>query len=334
MASDQTKKMPTPLPHELPRRRLARELQGDGIEFGPGCHPLPLTRLVTRIRYCDRFDKETFAQLFPELADHIDGFPSTIDFPLDFEREDFDQVIGPASVDFVIASHVIEHLVNPLLFLSRVHRLLRNGGQFYLAIPDKRAFFDRDRRRTPLRELIDRHEQGTFDLTDEMIVRFLNEAEQPETPITPTTPGYHERIADCRRRSIHTNVWLADDLIEILEYVARHLHAPFEILDGLATDIEFILILRQTSDVRAIDRYPTVLGRIWFDSYRHAQEQYSDSKFTKMEELIVGAHQQLMVLDERARETQGFVKRIKGALDRLPIAGSISRWVSNKKSNE
>lgn len=334
MSSDQSINSCAPLPHELPRRRLARELQGDGIEFGPGCHPLSLSRLVTRVRYCDRFNKETFEALFPELAEHIDGFPPIIDFPIDFERVDFDQAIGPASVDFAIASHVIEHLVNPLLFLSRVHRLLKTGGLFYLAIPDKRAFFDRDRRRTPLRELIGRHERGESDLTDEMIVRFLNEAEQPETPISPATPGYRERIADCRKRSIHTNVWLADDLIEILEYVARHLNAPFEIVDGLATDIEFILILRQTSDVRAIDRYPTVLGRIWFDSYRHAQETYSDSKFAKMEELIVGAHQQLMVLDERARETQGFVKRIKGVLDRLPIAGSFSRWVSNKNAGE
>ena len=321
-------------PNEVPRRRLARELQGDGIEFGPGCHPLWLSPLVRSVRYCDRFDRETFLRLFPEQVEHIAGFPATIDYTLDFEADDFAHIIGGASADFVIASHVLEHLVNPLLFMQRVHRLLRPGGMLYLAIPDKRSSFDRDRRRTPLTELIQRFDEKRCELTNQMITDFLNEAEQPEIPITPETPGYADRMAKCRLRSIHTNVWVADDLVQILLYVGRSLESPFELIDGLATGTETILILRQSADAAVLDRYPDILGRIWLDSYRHTLDADWQPRFNKLEEVLLDVHRRLMVLDERARETQGFVRRIKSALDRLPIAGSLSRWVARRRSSE
>ena len=293
-------------PNEGPRRQLARELQGDGIEFGPGCHPLWNSPLVKSIRYCDRFDRETYLRLFPEQAEQIAGFPAKIDYRCDFETEDFVEAIGPSSVDFVIASHVIEHLMNPLLFLQRVHRILRPSGSFYLAIPDKRSSFDRDRRRTTLLDLIDRYRRGECDLTDEAITKFLNEAEQPPTPITPEMPGYADRIAKCRLRSIHINVWIADDVLEILDYLGRSLDAPFELIDGLATGTETILILRKSFDSAVLDRSSYSLDRIWLDSYRHTLHAEWQPRFDELERVMLDIHRRLMVLDERSERNAEF----------------------------
>ncbi|WP_156387691.1 class I SAM-dependent methyltransferase [Methylobacterium sp. Leaf399] len=44
--------------------------------------------------------------------------------------------------DFAIASHVIEHVPNTLGWFRGIHEVLRAGGTFNLAIPDKRYTFD------------------------------------------------------------------------------------------------------------------------------------------------------------------------------------------------
>lgn len=49
---------------------------------------------------------------------------------------------GPDPYDFAIASHVIEHVPNTLGWFRGIHEVLKPGGVFNLAIPDKRYTFD------------------------------------------------------------------------------------------------------------------------------------------------------------------------------------------------
>jgi SAM-dependent methyltransferase len=50
--------------------------------------------------------------------------------------------IAPGSIDFVISSHNIEHLPDPIRFFKGVSCLLRPGGVLSMAIPDCRYCFD------------------------------------------------------------------------------------------------------------------------------------------------------------------------------------------------
>src|SRR5215831_21070816 len=102
---------------ESPREELARELHGHGVEFGPGCNPLKKGRCVASIRYCDAFDRADYAAMFPEVGEAAARFPDPIDFRIQFDREPFVNLIGRESLDFVIANHLLEHLVNPIRFL-------------------------------------------------------------------------------------------------------------------------------------------------------------------------------------------------------------------------
>ncbi len=64
------------------------------------------------------------------------------------------------SVDFVIANHFLEHTEDPIGTLKNFLRVLRPGGKIFMAIPDMRFTFDKNRARTPLAHLIRDHEQG------------------------------------------------------------------------------------------------------------------------------------------------------------------------------
>ncbi len=68
-------------------------------------------------------------------------------------------LIPDASLDFVVTSHVIEHVRNPLRAFEAIYRKLKPGGQFVLAVPDKPRTFDKDRELTTLDHLILDYEQ-------------------------------------------------------------------------------------------------------------------------------------------------------------------------------
>lgn len=69
--------------------------------------------------------------------------------------------IGDNSVDFVISSHVIEHFYDPVKSIKEWLRVTKPGGLIYIIAPHKERTFDKDRPRTPLAEIIQRHEYPT-----------------------------------------------------------------------------------------------------------------------------------------------------------------------------
>ncbi|HYP47747.1 MAG TPA: class I SAM-dependent methyltransferase [Thermoleophilaceae bacterium] len=78
--------------------------------------------------------------------------------PVDIVAPGHELPLADKSVDFVVASHVIEHLPDPIAGLKEWLRVARE--YVVLVVPHRDRTFDRDRPLTPLRELIDRHESG------------------------------------------------------------------------------------------------------------------------------------------------------------------------------
>jgi SAM-dependent methyltransferase len=63
---------------------------------------------------------------------------------------DADQLNKSELVDFVKASHIIEHLIDPVAFVNRTARLLSPGGYLYMECPNNSATFYRVK--NPLRK--------------------------------------------------------------------------------------------------------------------------------------------------------------------------------------
>ena len=125
---------------------LSSRLSGEGVEFGAGCSPFPVPAGV-RVRHADR---NTVAQL--QAREYFGDLPVvTPELQSDLESMD---AIEDDSLDFIIASHVIEHTRSPLRALQQAYRKLRRGGQFLLVVPDKEVTFDRERALTDLAHLI------------------------------------------------------------------------------------------------------------------------------------------------------------------------------------
>jgi len=90
--------------------------------------------------------------------------------------------VGDAAYDFVLSSHCLEHLANPLAALAEWRRVLRPGGRLVLVVPHRDGTFDHRRPVTPLAHLEDDLERGTGegDLTHlEEILRLHDLARDP-----------------------------------------------------------------------------------------------------------------------------------------------------------
>jgi SAM-dependent methyltransferase len=55
------------------------------------------------------------------------------------------RVVSDAQYDFVVASHVLEHIANPLRALNEWKRVLKPGGALLILVPDRRNTFDHRR---------------------------------------------------------------------------------------------------------------------------------------------------------------------------------------------
>jgi predicted SAM-dependent methyltransferase len=63
--------------------------------------------------------------------------------------------VMPAPVDYVVASHVAEHVPDLLGWLADIRAVLKPGGTLGLAVPDRRFTFDRFRQESTIAEAVE-----------------------------------------------------------------------------------------------------------------------------------------------------------------------------------
>jgi SAM-dependent methyltransferase len=94
--------------------------------------------------------------------------------------------VADSSYDFVLSSHSLEHLANPVKGLKEWTRVIREGGALVVVLPHFKYTFDRRRRVTPVSHMLEDYERGTGE-NDEThfreILEFHDLALHPE-PIT------------------------------------------------------------------------------------------------------------------------------------------------------
>jgi SAM-dependent methyltransferase len=210
------------------RSDLAQLLQGSGVELGPGNLPFPVP-YTAHVVYVDRCKPDSFAALFPEFAgSESDGEFPAIDVYADLDTDGL-SAFADASQDFVVCSHVLEHLAAPLALMDEMHRVLKPGGVLILLLPDRRRTFDRYRASTSLDHLIREHRNGVRTVDDDHLFDFITLAE----PFTAYTHRPDDWTRDRfyvwhRERSIHVHCWTEDDFEPVLDYCVRSLHQHWE----------------------------------------------------------------------------------------------------------
>jgi SAM-dependent methyltransferase len=228
------------------------------------------------VRYVDRWEPDRNAELFPELEGATFLKP---DLVVDLNRD----ALGPLasmSEDFIVCSHVLEHLANPLRAIDDFHRVLRPGGMLLILLPDRRRTFDKDRSPTDLEHIVADFEAGEVEVDDEHIMEFIaNTGTDPAVmQALATDPGQRAALlAAHRERSIHVHCWTLEEFIPVIGYSIESLNNQWLLVDGFLTDEqgaesnEFGLVLRRSP----IDLPSADLAKLFAESF---QQWHSNRK--------------------------------------------------------
>ncbi|HTZ08796.1 MAG TPA: methyltransferase domain-containing protein, partial [Acidimicrobiales bacterium] len=230
------------------RARFARRLQGRGLELGPGNYPFRILPPDVEVRYVDRWASDTIGQLSDfgaSLTAHYRAAFVEPDITLDFNRDRL-RPVPDGGEDFVIASHLLEHLAEPIGFLDEVHRVLGPGGLFLLLLPDRLRTEDRFRAPTPLGHLVEEHGRGVEEVSDEHLREFLRD----RGVLARWSPAKRRaQIALHRDRSVHVHCWTQAEFAQVLLWGIEHLGHTWELVDACTREqpihYEFGFLLRK-----------------------------------------------------------------------------------------
>jgi SAM-dependent methyltransferase len=137
----------TPFPPSALATTLLSPL-GRGIEIGPAAHnPFKLANCL----FMDFLLGPQSAPRGSARADEPGVQP--IDLLAAADRLPF----ADASLDYVLSSHVIEHVFDTIAALKEWLRVLRPSGILFMIVPHHLRTFDKGRPRTTFRELAERH---------------------------------------------------------------------------------------------------------------------------------------------------------------------------------
>ena len=217
------------------RDHFTGRLRGHGLEIGPLHRPMTLHPGIT-VDYVDRCSVADLRAHYPELRELPLVEPTLLGDAETLEG------VPDGRYDFVIASHVIEHMRNPIGALAAWCRVTKPGGLVYLVAPDKRTIFDKRRVRTTVEHMALDYRQPSRERDYE---HYLDYAVQVDGKQDNEAIAHAERLAR-EDYSIHFHVFMPGDLLALVEWFARNVR-PVTVVEGPSMEPggeEFHLLIR------------------------------------------------------------------------------------------
>lgn len=139
----------------MDRREIILEglrLDGVGLEIGPSYGPIAAGAPGLQVRTLDHLDQAGLVEKYGAL-----GVDTSRIQPVDYvwSGQRYADLVGADRFDWIVASHVIEHVPDLVGFVEQCAEILVDDGILSLVVPDKRFVFDFYRPATSLSSLVD-----------------------------------------------------------------------------------------------------------------------------------------------------------------------------------
>lgn len=225
---------------QVNRNDMLACLSGTGIEIGALHRPVDAKHL--NVKYVDRMDNEELFIQYPELK----GLP-LVDVDIIDDAETLEKV-KTNSQDFVIANHVIEHMISPIQALLCWQRVLKPKGKLFLAVPDKNFTFDKGRDYTDFDHIYEDYVNPSEERDYVHFEEFALHASCRTFKVRPEAE-YKELAKELwdKQYSIHYHVWDYNTFNEFLDMLATKVKEwDMKIISKMPTKgEEFIYVLEK-----------------------------------------------------------------------------------------
>jgi len=206
------------------RAKISDQLFGRGLELGPGQIQFP-TPNADSVILVDKLPSKEHVELFPELGSDV--YIVEPDILLDFDADGL-KVLEESSFDFVIASHLLEHLAQPFKMLDEIWRVLKPNGVAVIFLPDRRRTFDRKRICQSFEHFYDEYQNSSYEVNVDDLRDYLLKVENYSlVKLDNDLVKFH------LARSIHVHAWTDKEFIRIFSQMQRFSKYNFEIIQAV-----------------------------------------------------------------------------------------------------
>ncbi|WP_190865368.1 methyltransferase domain-containing protein [Paenibacillus arenilitoris] len=234
-----------------------------GLEIGPLSLPI-VSKDEGNIYYADHTTTEELIKKYQDDP----GVDVTNIPQIDFiwgEKTYRKAIPSYLSFDYIVASHVIEHIPDVIGWLAELSEVLKDGGFVCLAIPDKRYTFDYFRKLTTTAELIDAYlnrlrrpgPRQIFDNCSNVVKINTGDSWSPDFDAS-NAERYHsdesamnlciESIQNKKYVDVHCSVYTSHSFLELFNHLSRLHLVNFKIAKYYEPERlsnEFIVILQK-----------------------------------------------------------------------------------------
>ena len=128
--------------------------------------------------------------------------------------------IRTETYDFVLSSHSLEHIANPIKALKEWMRVMKPGGALILILPNYRKTFDHRRRPTPVKHMFEDFSRDVTEDDSTHIEEVLALHDFSRDPVGGDYEGFRNRVLNNPRfRTVHHHVFDENNSRELLEAV-------------------------------------------------------------------------------------------------------------------
>jgi SAM-dependent methyltransferase len=158
-----------------------------------------------------------------------------------FVRDGIDlQCIQDETYDFLVSSHALEHIANPIKALIEWKRILRSQGYLILVLPCKEGNFDHKRPNTSLVHLLADYINNTQEDDLTHLDEILSLHDLSRDPWAGTFDTFKQRASDnFNNRSLHHHIFHPKMLSDLMKY----LH--MDIIKIATIDLTHIVVIAQ-----------------------------------------------------------------------------------------
>jgi SAM-dependent methyltransferase len=214
--------------HDELIRSISAQLRG--IEIGG---PSQSGRVIYEVAQC--IDNVNFASktTWSEHGETYNYFAAKTGKQFIGEMTDLN-FIADSTYDFVFASHVLEHIANPLKALRECVRVLRDNCHIILILPDKNVCFDHRRNYTQFKTLLTQYENGVGEDDTSTLPEVIGNHDLSRDPSVGSLEEFVRRCLNNREnRCIHHFVYSEKLVRDICGYL----------------DVEFVHTLTNSLDM-------------------------------------------------------------------------------------